>query len=127
MRVQCVGYEIIDSAARSLAIIISYPTSASGIIVFIKTPTKYREFFPTLFGKQPIFSLFLIYHIWGAWYDGSYYIDTSVLLENIPLVKFIKTTSAEWFIFHNLTREFINDVISVISLHYFIDVFLSIQ
>ena len=46
-----------------------------------------------------------------------YYIDTSVLLENIPLVKFIKTTSGpEWFIFHNLTREFIDDVISVISL-----------
>ena len=56
-----------------------------------------------------------------------YYIDTSVLLENIPLVKFIKTTSGpEWFIFHNLTREFIDDVISVISLYYFIDVFLSI-
>ena len=54
-----------------------------------------------------------------------YYIDTSVLLENIPLVKFIKTTS-EWFIFHNLTREFIDDVISVISLYYFIDVILSI-
>ena len=31
----------------------------------------------------------------------------------------------EWFIFHNLTREFIDDVISVISLYYFIDVFLS--
>ena len=42
-----------------------------------------------------------------------YYIDTSVLLENIPLVKFIKTT---------LTREFIDDVMSVISLYYFIDV-----
>ena len=32
-----------------LAIIISYPTRASGIIVLLKTPTKYREFFPTLF------------------------------------------------------------------------------
>ena len=30
----------------------------------------------------------------------------------------------EWF--HNLTREFIDDVISVISLYYFINVFLSI-
>ena len=46
-----------------------------------------------------------------------YYIDTSVLLENIPLVKFIKLhPGPEWFIFHNLTREFIDDVISVISL-----------
>ena len=34
-----------------LAIIISYPTSASGIIALLKTPTKYGEFFPTLFVK----------------------------------------------------------------------------
>ena len=42
-----------------------------------------------------------------------YYIDMSVLLENIPLVKlnFIKTTSGTWV--HSLTCEFINDVISV--------------
>ena len=44
-----VGYE--------LAIIISYPTSASGIIVLLKTPTKYREFFPTLFVKATDFQL----------------------------------------------------------------------
>ena len=47
-----VGYE--------LAIIISYPTSASEIIVLLKTPTKYREFFATLFVKttdfQPAFN-----------------------------------------------------------------------
>ena len=47
-----VGYEA--------AIIISYPTSASGIIVLLKTPTKYREFFPTVFVKTTDFSLFLI-------------------------------------------------------------------
>ena len=47
-----------------------------------------------------------------------YYIDTIVLLENIPLVKFIKTRPGrEWFIFHNITREFIEDVISVICLY----------
>ena len=41
----------------------------------------------------------------------------SVLLENIPLIKFIKTKSGtDWFIFINLTREFIDDAISVISL-----------
>ena len=34
--------------SASLAIIIWYPTSASGIIVLLKTPKKYREFFPTL-------------------------------------------------------------------------------
>ena len=42
-----VGYEMIDSqrGARSaeLAINISYPTSASGIIVLLKTPPKYRK------------------------------------------------------------------------------------
>ena len=50
----CVGYKtIIANKARSaeLAIIILYPTSANGIIVLLKTPTKYREFFPTLFVK----------------------------------------------------------------------------
>ena len=40
-----------------LAIIISYPTSASGIIVLLKTPTKYQEFFPTLFVKTTGFQL----------------------------------------------------------------------
>ena len=44
-----VGYE--------LAIIIAYPTSASGIIVLYKTPTKYREFFATLFVKTTDFQL----------------------------------------------------------------------
>ena len=45
---------VVANEARSaeLAIIISYPTSTSGIItVLLKTPTKYREFFPTLFAK----------------------------------------------------------------------------
>ena len=51
-----------------------------------------------------------------------------VLLENIPLVKFIKKLhpGPEWFIFHNITREFIDDIILVISLCYFINVFVSI-
>ena len=48
-----------------------------------------------------------------------YYIDTSVLLEDKPLVKLIKTTSrTEWFVFHNLTSEFIDDVTSVITYHF---------
>ena len=44
-----------------------------------------------------------------------YYKDTSVLLENIPPVKFIKITSATRVVyyFRNLTREFNDDVISV--------------
>ena len=43
--------------SAKLAIIISYPTSASGIIVSLKTPTKYPEFFPTSFVKKPDFQL----------------------------------------------------------------------
>ena len=51
---------VVASEARrvELALILSYPTSASGIIVLLKTPTKYREFFPTLLvktsGFQPV-------------------------------------------------------------------------
>ena len=37
--------------------IVSYPTSAREIIVSLKTPTKYREFFPTLFVKTTDFQL----------------------------------------------------------------------
>ena len=44
-----VGYE--------LGIIISYPTSANGIIVLLKNAHKYREFFPTLFVKTTDFQL----------------------------------------------------------------------
>ena len=45
--------------SAELAIIISYPTSASRIIisVLLKTPTKYRQFFPTLFVKTTDFQL----------------------------------------------------------------------
>ena len=44
-----------------LAMIISYPTSASGIIVLLETPTKYREFLPTFFVKTTDFQVvFLI-------------------------------------------------------------------
>ena len=44
---------VVTNEARNaeLAIIISYPTSTSEIIVLLKTPTKYRGFFPTLFTK----------------------------------------------------------------------------
>ena len=43
--------------SASLAIIISYPTSSSGIIVLLKTPTKDRDYFPTLFVKTSDFQL----------------------------------------------------------------------
>ena len=40
-----------------LAIIISNPTRATGMIVLLITPTKYREFFLTLFVKTTYFPL----------------------------------------------------------------------
>ena len=43
--------------SAELAIFISYPTNASGIIVLLNVPTKYREFFPTLFVKTTDFQL----------------------------------------------------------------------
>ena len=50
---------VVGNEVRSaeLAIIISYPTRAIGIIVLLKMPTKYREFFPTLFVKTSDFQL----------------------------------------------------------------------
>ena len=48
----------VDKAhSAKLAIIISYLTSTSGIIVLLKMPTKYREFFPTLLVKTTNFQL----------------------------------------------------------------------
>ena len=44
-------------ALPELAIIISYPTSASEIIVLLKTPTKYRGFFSTLLVQTTDFQL----------------------------------------------------------------------
>ena len=63
-----------ETRSAELAIIISYPTSASGIIFLLKTSTKYQEFFPNLFVKKPVFSLFLVvssyrkygYYFWRA-------------------------------------------------------------
>ena len=57
-----------------------------------------------------------------------YYIDMSVLLENYTTQKIHKSYTSEWFIFHNLTHNFLNDIISVISfqnLYFILSMFLS--
>ena len=67
-----VGYE--------LAIIISYPTSASGIIVLWKKGHKISRILPNFINcKNNRFSACFLfwadaysYHIWRAWYNGSY-------------------------------------------------------
>ena len=41
-------------------------------------------------------------NIWNKQFIYFYYIDTSVLLENIPLVKFIKTTSGTRVVYESL-------------------------
>ena len=46
-----------EARSVELDIIISCPTSASGMIVLLKTATKYREFFQTLFVKITDFQL----------------------------------------------------------------------
>ena len=46
-----------EARSAELAVIISYPTSARGLIVLLKTLTKYWEFFPTLFVKTTDFQL----------------------------------------------------------------------
>ena len=46
-----------EAHSAESAIIISYPTSATGMIVLLKTPTTYQEFFPTLFVKTTDFQL----------------------------------------------------------------------
>ena len=51
-----IGYEMVDND-NDMAIIISYPTRTRGIIVLLKTHTKYQEFFPTLFTKAADFQL----------------------------------------------------------------------
>ena len=70
----------IANEARSpkLATMISYPTTASGITVLLKTPTKLRELFPTLFVKAKDFQLVFNFEqtravlVWRVWYNGSY-------------------------------------------------------
>ena len=46
----------------------------------------------------------------GVYNNDNYYIDRSVLLENTPLIKL--HPGPEWHIFHILTSEDIDDVIS---------------
>ena len=46
-----------EACSADLGLLISYPTSASGIIVSLKTPRKDREFFPTLFVNTIDFQL----------------------------------------------------------------------
>ena len=77
--------------------IISYPTSASGIIVLLQAPTKYREFFPTLFVKTTDFQLVFL-DIWRVWYNGSYTMMAKPIRDlelHYPMIHFNDTNNIE--------------------------------
>ena len=88
-----------EARTAKLAIIVSYPTSASGISVLLKTPPKYREFVPTLYVKTNEFQLGFnfwagaySYHFWRAWDNGSYTMMAKVIrtLElHYPMIQFL--------------------------------------
>ena len=88
-----------EARTAELAIIVSYPTSASGIIVLLKTPPKYREFVPTFYGKTNDFQLVFnfwagaySYHFWRAWDNGSYTMMAKAIrtLElHYPMIQFL--------------------------------------
>ena len=67
----------------------------------ISTPYKFNHL-----SKRKRFPFFLLYHCFSflELIISFYYIDTSVLLENIPLVKFIKPTSGTSGLFSIISR-----------------------
>ena len=85
-----VRYEMIDSnEARSaeLAMIISYPTSASGIIVLLKTIPKYRNYIKIKRPKTHAHAL----HFCRSWYNCSYTImfkPMKTLELHYPMIEF---------------------------------------
>ena len=67
-----------------------------GIIVLLKTPTKYREFFPTLFVKTTDFQLVFNYEqtrtVLRAWYSASYSMiakPNRALELHYPMIQFL--------------------------------------
>ena len=81
-----------------MVIIITYPTSTSGITVLLKTPRKLRELLPTLFVKTNDFQLVFNFEqtrtvlVWRAWYNGSYTMmakPITTLELHYPMIKFL--------------------------------------
>ena len=79
-----------EARSAELAIIISYPTSASGIIVLLKTPPKYRK-----------------RHFCRSWYNGSYTMMAKPMksLElHYPMIQFLITVLIHSYIGPGRTR-----------------------
>ena len=109
-----------DARSVELAIIISYPTSTSGIIISLKMSTKYREFVPTLFVKTTDFQLVFKFEqtrrvtilYWRTWYNNGSYTMMAKLIRALklhsPMIQFLIKEDiprgAIWRIVHsNLT------------------------
>ena len=86
---------MIEARSAELAIIISHPTSASGIIVLLKTPPKYRKLdFNKNKKAQKITHALAI--SCRAWYNGSYTMmvkPMKTLELHYPVIQFLINTN----------------------------------
>ena len=60
------------AAGYKLAVIISYPTSKSGIIVLLSAPLKHRKRFQNRIKNTPKIMCTLTIIICSSWFNGSY-------------------------------------------------------
>ena len=84
--------------SADLAIIIPYPTSASGIIVLLKTPPKYRK---VDYDKNKKAQKKHAYarHFCRSWYNGSYTMmakPMKTLELHYPMIQFLITIIVTW-------------------------------
>ena len=81
-----VGYEMIDSQRGTF---ISYPTSASGIIVLLKTPPKYRKLDYNKNKKAQkitqMLAMFVDHRLWLITHDGLADQNSRIALSNDPV------------------------------------------
>ena len=88
-----------EACSAKLAIIISYPTGVSGIIVLLKTPRKISRILSDFICKNNRFSACFCFranvyscHIWRAWYNGSYAIMAKPIRArelHYPMIQFL--------------------------------------
>ena len=80
-----------EARSAELAIIISYPTSASGIIVLLKTPPKYRKLDYNKNKNGPKTHAYAR-HFCRSWYNGSYTMvakPMKTLELHYPMIQFL--------------------------------------
>ena len=78
---------MIDSQrGTELAIIISYPTGANGMIDLLKTPPKYRKL-DYIKNEKAQKNHAYAHHFCRSWYNGSYTMKT--LEVHYPMIQFL--------------------------------------